>query len=142
MRGAGGMCGGGGGGGREDGDEGTDSGCRDRDEGSASAAMSTNMERPSFKRLPSQTLGPDNSKRPFYGFGAADVEDRVGSGWGMVDDDDDDGLVGGAEERKMRRRRMSEPSSSLIGGHGSGFASDREERKTIRIGVSAVQNAG
>ena len=157
MRGAGGMCGGGGGGGGEDGGEGTDSGCRDRDEGSASAAMSTNMERPSFKRLPSQTLGPDNSKRPFYGFGAADVEDRVGSGWGTVgndnDDDDDDrkdvlveggggGGGGSSAERKMRRRRMSEPSSSLIGGHGSGFASDREERKTIRIGVSAVQNAG
>ena len=103
--------------------EGTDSSAELRDEGSA------NMERPSCKRLPSQTLGPDYSKRPFYGF----VEDRVGSGWGMVDDEDDDGLVGGAEERKMRRRRMSEPSRrrSLIGGHcggggGGGFASDRE----------------
>ena len=27
------------------------------------------MGKPSFKRLPSQTLGPDNSKRPLYGFG-------------------------------------------------------------------------
>ena len=50
--------------------------------------------RPSFKRLPSQTLGPDNSKRPFYGFGG-EVEDRVVSGWGVVgnDDDGDDEMV-------------------------------------------------
>ena len=109
---------------------------------------SRNMGRPSFKRLPSQTLGPDNSKRPFYGFGA-DVEDRVVSGWGAVgnnDDYDDDGrdvLVGGggggggssSAERKMRKRRMSEPSTSLTGG---GF--DREEKKSSRVDVSAVQN--
>jgi hypothetical protein len=104
------------------------------------------MERPSFKRLPSQTLGPDNSKRPFYGFEVADVEDRVGSGWGAVgnnnDDEDEDDkrdvlVGGGSRERKMRRRRMSEPSTSLmIGGHvdvSGGFASDREEKKPSRM---------
>jgi len=86
--------------------------------------------RPSFKRLPSQTLGPDNSKRPFYGFGDDDVEDRAAGGWGVLDINHDnhkplvdrrDFLVGagGVAERRMRKRRMSEPSSV-----GNGF--DRE----------------
>ena len=119
-----------------------------------SSLISRNLGgRPSFKRLPSQTLGPDNSKRPFYGFGA-DVEDRVVSGWGAVGNsnhhDGDDGKVGGvggvgggggSAERKMRKRRMSEPSSSLTGGgNGSGFQVDREEKKPSRVDVSAVQN--
>lgn len=111
------------------------------------SVISRNMGRPSFKRLPSQTLGPDNSKRPFYGFGV-DLEDRVVSGWGAVGGNNDDGGGGGGHggggssssaERKMRRRRMSEPSTSLTGGGGaSGF--DREEKKTSRVDVSAVQN--
>ena len=104
--------------------------------------------RPSFKRLPSQTLGPDNSKRPFYGFGG-EVDDRVVSGWGAIGNDDDDDeeedkrdvLLGGggassisSAERRMRRRRMSEPSTSLT----SGF--DREDKRSSRVDVSAVQN--
>ena len=100
--------------------------------------------RPSFKRLPSQTLGPDNSKRPFYGFGYDDgdgLEDRVAGGWGVVVDDNNnkqpvvvpvvdsrrDFLVGGGvAERRMRRRRMSEPSNTGVVGN--------------RVDVSAVQS--
>jgi hypothetical protein len=45
------------------------------------AGLSSDPEstRPSFKRLPSQTLGPANAKRTFLGFG--EDEERV-SGWG------------------------------------------------------------
>lgn len=98
--------------------------------------------RPSYKRLPSETLGPDHSKRPFYGFGvdAEDggggdhdtVEDRTMGGWGAIVDDDVDksvvmkdgcgwGLNSAADTNNRRssrrRRRMSEPSTtSLISG--------------------------
>ena len=67
---------------------------------------SPSMARSSFKRLPSQTLGPDHSKRPFYGF---DEEDRGVSG-------------GSIAERRMRRRmrRMSEPLTINSGGGGVG----------------------
>ena len=102
-----------------------------------------NMGRPSFKRLPSQTLGPDNSKRPFYGFGG-EVEDRVVSGWGLVGGDDDDdgrdvlsGRVGSAE-RRMRKRRMSEPSTGLTGFDRGEL--DDKKRMTSRADVPAVQN--
>ena len=109
------------------------------------SSRSNMMGRPSFKRLPSQTLGPDNSKRPFYGFGG-EVEDRVGSGWGAVgSNNNNDGggdrkdvLGASSAERRMRRRRMSEPSTGLNGGVGGGF--DRDEKKTSRVDVSAVQN--
>ena len=114
----------------------------------ASSLMdNSNMGRPSFKRLPSQTLGPDNSKRPFYGFGA-EVEDRVVSGWGAVGSNNND--VGGgvsSAERKMRKRRMSEPSTSLTGGGsggnnvvGGGFDREEKNMKSSRVDVSAVQN--
>jgi len=102
-----------------------------------SSSLIGNTGRPSFKRLPSQTLGPDNSKRPFYGI-REEVEDRVVSGWGAVEDDEmvnrRDGGVGSAE-RRMRKRRMSEPSTILTGdGHG------REDKRLSRVDVSAVQN--
>ena len=117
------------------------------------------VERPSFKRLPSQTLGPDNSKRTFYGFGG-EVEDRVVSGWGAIGGNDDvegrkDVLVGSgggggdaaaaaaaassSAERRMRKRRMSEPSTGLTGGHG-GFDREDHLKNSSRVDVSAVQN--
>lgn len=96
--------------------------------------------RPSFKRLPSQTLGPANAKRPFLGLG--DVEERV-SGWGPGADSDNvssggtatdahtnpgpkvkanaghpfgmshpDRVVASLAER--RRRRMSAPSAGYM----------------------------
>ena len=105
------------------------------------------VERPSFKRLPSQTLGPDNSKRTFYGFGG-EVEDRVVSGWGAIggnDGDDRRDVLGGGRgggssaERRMRKRRMSEPSTGLTGGHG-GFDREDHLKNSSRVDVSAVQN--
>ena len=133
--------------------------------GGGSSNSSSSMGRPSFKRLPSQTLGPDNSKRPFYGFGE-EVGDRVVSGWGVggaIGNNNNDGGGGGgggdemvdrrdggsaAAERKMRKRRMSEPWTSLTGVHGSGgggtsgggFDHRGEEKKLNRVDVSAVQN--
>ncbi|KAF9556943.1 hypothetical protein CPC08DRAFT_725385 [Agrocybe pediades] len=41
--------------------------------------------RPSFKRLPSQTLGPANSKKPFYGYDDDDDRELVGWGTGVSD---------------------------------------------------------
>jgi hypothetical protein len=100
-------------------------------------------DRPSFKRLPSQTLGPENAKRPFLGYG--DEEERV-SGWNITghttSQDNGDGTtihnhtqnhstlapapkmalgLGGlshpdrvvASLAERRRRRMSAPSTSL-----------------------------
>ena len=82
-----------------------------------SSPLVGNASRPSFKRLPSQTLGPDNQKRPFYGFGEEGLEDRAIGGWGVAGDELIEvsaGLGGGESitERKMRKRRMSEPSTS------------------------------
>ena len=124
--------------------------------GAAGATSRNNLNgvgRPSFKRLPSQTLGPDNSKRPFYGFGE-EVEDRIGSiGWGAVGggnnndggvDGDDEMVVvsrditGGSAERKMRRRTMSEPWAG--GGGSGGFDRGEDKRLLSRVDVSAVQN--
>ncbi|KDR72250.1 hypothetical protein GALMADRAFT_213287 [Galerina marginata CBS 339.88] len=49
-----------------------------------SPAPDQDSGRPSFKRLPSQTLGPENSKRAFYGFDdeEEDIKDRELMGWG------------------------------------------------------------
>ena len=91
--------------------------------GGLEVVSSSLMGRPSFKRLPSQTLGPDNSKRAFYGFGEG-VEDPVVSGWGVVDDNDHDHDHGGSSlAERMRKRRMSEPAPSLT----AGFYRGREE---------------
>lgn len=49
-------------------------------ESGASGASDGDAPRPSFKRLPSQTLGPAAAKRAFLGFG--DNDERV-SGWGV-----------------------------------------------------------
>ena len=77
--------------------------------------------RPSFKRLPSQTLGPANTKRAFLGFGN-DVEGRERApGWGTGSQDlksavgmsHPDRVVASIAER--RRRRMSAPSTGDIG---------------------------
>ena len=111
---------------------------------SSSGRNNIAVGRPSFKRLPSQTLGPDYSKRTFYGFGG-EVDDRVVSGWGATGGNDGDdrrdvlGGGGGSAERRMRKRRMSEPSTGLTGGHG---AFDREDhlKRSSRADVSAVQN--
>ncbi|KAF9483218.1 hypothetical protein BDN70DRAFT_990547 [Pholiota conissans] len=92
--------------------------------------------RPSFKRLPSQTLGPANAKRAFLGYG--DDEERV-SGWGVTTDTNNavssdaggntgsiqksnpgaglgisqtDRIVASLAER--RKRRMSAPSTNYI----------------------------
>ena len=64
-----------------------------------------------------QTLGSDNQKQPFYGFGEEELEDRTVSGWGVAGYELIEvsaGLCGGESimERKMRNRRMSEPSTS------------------------------
>ena len=102
-----------------------------------------NMGRPSFKRLPSQTLGPDNTKRPFYGFG--EEEDRFVSGWGVVDEKMAGCGGGGGEnnsssiaERRSRKRRMSEPSTSLTTGFHRGEQGKYE--KSSRVDVSAAQS--
>ena len=114
--------------------------------GASPLMNSGNMGRPSFKRLPSQTLGPDNSKRPFYGFGT-EVDDRVVSGWGAIGGGSDVGGGGGGSssssaERRMRKRRMSEPSTTSLTGGGGVGGFDREDKnlKTSRVDVSAVQN--
>ena len=82
-----------------------------------SSLLVGNASRPSFKRLLSQTLGPNNQKRLFYGFGEEELEDRTVSGWGVAGDELIEvsaGLRGGESimERKMRNQRMSEPSTS------------------------------
>ncbi|CAA7265674.1 unnamed protein product [Cyclocybe aegerita] len=88
--------------------------------------------RPSFKRLPSQTLGPAHAKRAFHGY-TDDVEDRErAAGWGpgvpdsapvesgagmspkvggMAGMSHPDRVVASIAER--RRRRMSAPSTSI-----------------------------
>ncbi|KAF9526391.1 hypothetical protein CPB83DRAFT_467138 [Crepidotus variabilis] len=77
--------------------------------------------RPSFKRLPSQTLGPDNAKRAFLGY-EDDLDDRERSaGWmtgapkvlnpGAISGmSHPDRVVASIAER--RRRRMSAPGGS------------------------------
>ncbi|KAH9482002.1 hypothetical protein JR316_0006532 [Psilocybe cubensis] len=85
--------------------------------------------RPSFKRLPSQTLGPANSKRAFLGFTEGNVDgakDRQLIGWGTPNAGESthlpapknqlstmshpDRVVASLSER--RRRRMSAPGAS------------------------------
>ena len=48
--------------------------------GASGGASDGDAQRPSFKRLPSQTLGPAAAKRAFLGYG--DNDERV-SGWGV-----------------------------------------------------------
>jgi len=93
-------------------------------DGNSGASDGESM-RPSFKRLPSQTLGPTNSKRAFLGFSGSDVEDReraVGWGAGVPDVkqmNNPGPRVGGmshpdrvvASIAERRRRRMSAPST-------------------------------
>ncbi|KAF8815857.1 hypothetical protein BYT27DRAFT_7190879 [Phlegmacium glaucopus] len=123
------------------------------DMGGPSPLIGGNLPRPSFKRLPSQTLGPDNPKRPFYGFGGEDsMEDRSVGGWGVGGGgdviDDDDGLI---EKRDVlvgvsiaeRRRRMSEPSTTGSGAVGNFEREGKRKQnneKSSRGDVSAVQN--
>lgn len=86
--------------------------------------------RPSFKRLPSQTLGPANSKRAFLGFAEGNAgdsaKDRQLVGWGpslnpgepnptapknpLAAMSHPDRVVASLSER--RRRRMSAPGAS------------------------------
>ena len=127
------------------------------DMGGIGVTSSLMSSRPSFKRLPSQTLGPDNPKRPFYGF-EEDLEDRSVGGWGggVVNGDDDKGLVmerkdvlvgvgvgvgvGIAERRRMRKRRMSEPSTSLTMGVVGSFDREEQNQDQTSSSRSAVQN--
>ena len=86
--------------------------------------------RPSFKRLPSQTLGPDNQKRPFYGFEEEEEDSSVGEG--------------SIAERRMkmrrrRRRRMSEPLSVVVGSFDR-EEQDRNESSRDVVLLSAVQS--
>ncbi|KAF8149122.1 hypothetical protein B0H34DRAFT_195969 [Crassisporium funariophilum] len=100
----------------------------DIDDNGASSEMEA--LRPSFKRLPSQTLGPANSKRAYYGMGDESENDRV-VGWGSNDTQNQPqpqsngaprevvGLRGLSHPDRVvasiaeRRRRMSAPSSSM-----------------------------
>jgi len=97
---------------------------RDTSDAYSTYASSDVELRPSFKRLASQTLGPENSKRTFFGYGG----DKVGemdktAGWsttvpevplsefGVNSSSGTAHLVASIAER--RRRRMSAPSSTI-----------------------------
>ena len=84
--------------------------------------------RPSFKRLASQTLGPENSKRTFFGYNTDGVGDRDKAGWStkvlevkrfQQSEFDGGSNPGGVHPDRPvpsiaeRRRRMSAPSSSV-----------------------------
>ena len=73
---------------------------RDTSVGAHSTSASSEGElRPSFKRLASQTLGPDNSKRAFFGY-----------------DDDVDNHPGGWSARAPNTKPMQHPGFAGVGG--------------------------
>lgn len=84
------------------------------------ASASSDAElRPPFKRLASQTIGPENSKRTFFGFSADLVEEGDDTaGWSTAVPEvkrlQFGGRLGtGGSIAERRRRRMSAPSSSV-----------------------------
>ena len=89
-----------------------------------STSASSDVElRPSFKRLASQTLGPENSKRAFFGYDGEEVDERDRSaGWSTTVPDAQLSEFGGGIKgtthpvgsiAERRRRRMSAPSSTV-----------------------------
>jgi len=96
---------------------------RDTSDAYSTSASSDVDLRPSFKRLASQTLGPENSKRTFFGYGGDEVSERdKTAGWSTtvpevplsefgVNLNSGTHLVASIAER--RRRRMSAPSSTI-----------------------------
>ncbi|KAI8995699.1 hypothetical protein BD414DRAFT_520908 [Trametes punicea] len=72
--------------------------------------------RPSFKRIASQTLGPDNAKRALLG----------PAGWDREDEDDDEAVAEEEEEEEEQNVRMS---MSGLGGHSTGTTGMGEGRR-------------
>ena len=101
---------------------------RDTPVDTCSTSTSSDVElRPSFKRLASQTLGPENCKRTFFGYNTDGVDDRDKAGWSTTVPEvkrlqqnklDSGSNTGGAHTDRpvssiAERRRMSAPSSSV-----------------------------
>jgi hypothetical protein len=88
--------------------------------------------RPAFKRLASQTLGPEYSKRAFFGFNAEEEDERgQTAGWSIMTPEmkrqELNEFGGGSKVQSFgsiaerRRRRMSAPSPGVekeVGGLG------------------------
>ncbi|KAI0350424.1 hypothetical protein OH77DRAFT_1463778 [Trametes cingulata] len=72
--------------------------------------------RPSFKRIASQTLGPDNAKRALLG----------PAGWDHEEEDEDDGVVEEEEEEEEQNMRMGGPGVHVpAGATGTGMGEGR-----------------
>jgi len=109
------------------------------------AAPDADALRPSFKRLPSQTLGPSNAKRAFLGRSGVGASSAAGfsGGNGVADSSNCSGrnaceqsmvglsypdrVVASLADRRRRKRRMSAPTSTK-GGAGLVEGDSRVEK--------------
>ena len=90
--------------------------------GSSSHEESDADNRPSFKRLPSQTLGPANSKKAFYGYDdEEDMKNREMVGWGA-----------GAPDISAPPSAMAADAS---GGTKPGMDAPNANPRTAKLGV-------